>query len=86
MIVKARPAMVSVAEREAVPVLAVSAKFTVPLPTPVAPDVIVTQVVPVGTVAVHGQFVPFAVTVTLPVEADAGNEVVANDKVNEQPV
>ena len=83
--VKARPAIVNVAERVVVPVFAVSEKFTVPLPTPLAPDVIVTQVVPPGTVAVHGQFVPFAVMVTLPVEAVAGNEFVANDNVNEHP-
>ena len=62
--VKDLPAMVSVTERAVVDVLAATVKPTLPVPLPVAPLVIVTQLC--GLDAVQEQPVP-AVTVTLPV-------------------
>jgi hypothetical protein len=61
--VKACPPIVSVAERADVPVFAAIENATVPLPLPVAPDVIVAQ--ESGVVAVQAQ-PPGAVTVTVP--------------------
>lgn len=62
-IVKASPPIVTVAERPDVPVFAATAYATVPLPLPVAPEVIVTQAL--GVVALHAQ-PPGAVTVIVP--------------------
>jgi len=62
------PAMVSVPVRDEVPVLSVNAKATVPLPVPLAPDVMETH----ERVSVVVQLQPAAVvTLTLPVPAAA---------------
>jgi hypothetical protein len=63
------PAIVIVPVRSAVPVLAATVNCTVPLPVPLAPCEIVTNVDPLA--AVHEQ-VDAAVTVTLPVPPSGG--------------
>lgn len=65
---KACPPIVRVAERADVPVFAAIENATVPLPLPLAPEVIVTQ--GSGVVAVHAQL-PGAVTATVPFPPDA---------------
>jgi hypothetical protein len=55
----------------------------VPLPVPLEPEVIESQELLLP--AVHVQFAAEAVTVTLPVEPSAGNELVVYDNVKEQP-
>lgn len=77
------PAIVSVPLREAVLVLAVNEKFTVPLPVPLVGETVIQLWL---SLAVQRQFAPEAVTATLPVAAAAGNEVEPNDNVNEQPL
>ncbi len=67
-IVNACPPIVSVDDRADVPVFAATENATVPLPLPLAPEVIVTQ--ESGVVAVHAQAAA-AVTVTLPLPPDA---------------
>ena len=75
---KAWPAIVRLAVRDVVAVLAAAVNDTDPLPLPFAPLVIETQLAVV--VAVHAQFDP-AVTLTLPLAPDAGTEALVADSV-----
>jgi len=68
VIVKVLPPIVSVAVRDAVPVLAATLYVTDPLPVPVAPAVIVAQLALLVAVHAHPGA---AVTVTVPVPAAA---------------
>ena len=72
------PAMVNVPVRELEPVLAATEKVTVPLPVPLAPDVIVIQVALL--VAVQGQPL-LAATLELPLPPPEGNEALAGEIV-----
>ena len=76
--VKVCPATVSVPVRAVVAGLAVALKATVPLPLPLAPDVIVNQDVVVE--AVQAQL-EAAVTPTLPVDAVAPTVAAVDDSV-----
>ena len=72
----------SVPLRAVVLVLAAIEKLTVPLPVPLAPAVIVIQAALLT--AAHGQIAFAAATLTLPVVAATGTEVLYDDKVYEQ--
>ena len=79
LIVKERPAIVSVADRGRVPVLAAALYATVPEPVPLAPLVMVTQVDPVEAVQLQFDNV---VTVTVPVPPVADSVALVGAIVN----
>jgi len=79
VIVNDRPAIVSVAVLESVPLFADALYPTVPDPVPLAPLVIVTQVPPPDAVQLQFDDV---VTVTVPVPPEAGNVVLVGEIVN----
>ena len=87
--VKVFPAIVSVPERDVVPVLAVAENATVPFPVPLAPDVIdshdtlsvVVHVQPAATVTVTEPVPPDAPT-DAAVEFSAGAHTVAAENPN----
>ena len=79
VIVKARPAIVSVAVRESVSVLAPALYATVPDPVPLAPLVMVTHVDPLDAAQLQFDDV---VTVTVPVPPVAGSVALAGAIVN----
>ncbi len=77
VIVKVFPAIVDAAVLDA-PVFAVTLYDTVPLPVPLAPEVMVAQETPVAADQVHPLCV---VTVTLPVPPDAPMDTLAGEIV-----
>lgn len=81
LMVKERPAIVSVAVRESVPVLAPALYPTVPDPVPLAPLVMVTHVDPLDAVQLQFDDV---VTVTVPVPPLAGSVALVGEMVNVQ--
>ena len=80
-ILNERPAIVSVAVRDSVPVFAAALYATVPDPVPVAPLVIVAQLDPLEDVQLQLDEV---VTVTVPVPPVAGNDALAGEMVTVQ--
>jgi hypothetical protein len=76
--VKVAPPIVKVPVRLLVDVFAAALKFTVPLPVPLAPAVMVSQVAPVTVIQLHP--VP-AATLTLPVPPDAGKVCETGERV-----
>ena len=76
--VKVCPATLNVPVRAVVAVLAVALNATVPLPLPLAPDVIVNQDVVVEAVQAHPEA---ALTPTLPVDAVEARVALVPDKV-----
>jgi hypothetical protein len=74
--VNAWPAIVSVPERELVPVLAATEKVTVALPVPLAPAVMVIQAAPLVAVQLQPLLVA---TLELPLPPPEGNEALAGE-------
>lgn len=79
LIVNERPAIVSVAFRAIVPVLAAAVYATVPEPVPLAPLVIVAHVAALVAVQLHPADV---VTVTVPLPPLAGSDWLVGEMLN----